>query len=81
MRWWKRIWVADERLKQENATLEIENERLQNRIDILRDQNKFLSQTSAYNAKFLEDLTGRLTDYSTAPVQENVSSQHVGVSP
>ena len=80
MRWWKRIWIADERLKQENATLEIENERLQHRIDILRDQNKFLSQTSAYNTKFLEDLTGRLTDYSTAPAQENVSGQHTEIS-
>ncbi len=79
MRWWKRIWIADERLKQDNAELQNDAERLQNRIEILQDQNNFLAQVNAYNTKHLEDVTGRLTDYSTAPAQENVSSQHLGI--
>ena len=62
MTYWFHRKTDNERIRE----LETEVEILKSRIAILDDQNTLLAKVNAFNARHIEDVTGRLVDYDAS---------------
>lgn len=65
MKFLKRIFIADERLRRANAVLETKVRELETevakkdcRIAVLEDQNELLANVNAFNHRHIEDVLG-----------------------
>lgn len=65
MKFLKRIFIADERLRHANADLETKVRELQTELDkrdcriaVLEDQNELLANVNAFNHRHIEDVLG-----------------------
>jgi len=72
MGWFKRQ-TPDERLAKRIRELETELAKRDAKIDVLEDQVSLLAKVNAFNHRHLDEVTGRLADYSQPETHLNVA--------